>query len=31
MSVAGLFVVDDVEVEPLGGYAMHIAAMAMKP
>jgi len=23
--------VDDVEVEPLGGYALHIAAEAMKP
>ena len=31
MSVASLFVVDDVEVEPLGGCVMHIAAEAMKP
>ena len=31
MSVAGLFEVDDVEVEPLGCCAMHIAAEAMKP
>jgi len=23
--------VDDVEVEPLGGYALHIAAEAMNP
>ena len=31
MSVASLFVVDDVEVEPLGGCALHIATEAMKP
>jgi hypothetical protein len=31
VSIAGLFMVDDVEVEPLGGCAMHIVAEAMKP
>jgi hypothetical protein len=31
VSIAGLFMVDDVEVEPLEGCAMHITAEAMKP
>ena len=26
-----VYLIDDVEVEPLGGCAMHIAAESMKP